>query len=175
MPLGASVSVLGTAGDWYQIQYAGQTGYVLGTYLSLGASAPVGSGSAELVDWWAEGKSIMSSGTLATVTDVATGISFQIRCMSAGNHADVEPLTAEDSAKILQIRGKYSWTPRAVRVTVNGRVLAASCNGMPHSVSTIKNNDFGGHFCIHFAGSRNHYNNKADPDHQKQVQVAFNS
>ncbi len=129
----------------------------------------------EMLDWFVNGKTVMKAGTIATVTDVDTGISFKIRVLGPGNHADSEPLTAEDAEKILKIRGKHSWTPRAIVVTVGGQKYAASCNGMPHDVQTIKDNNFSGHFCIHFLNSRNHYNNKPDPDHQKQVQRAYHS
>ena len=177
MKKGTALAVLDSSNDWYKVALGDKTGYVLGVYVALdGAIAPRADGEVELVDWWSEAKGIMKSGTLATITDVASGISFQIKVHSSGNHADVEPLTAADTEKIKKIRGgKFSWTPRAILVAVNGRTIAASCNGMPHSVSNIKDNGFSGHFCIHFLNSRNHYNNSVDPDHQKQVMIAYNS
>ena len=171
------LSVLDYSGEWYKVQAGDKVGYVLGVYVTLGeeAQAIIEGTSAEQVDWFSEGKYIMKPGVKATVTDVATGISFQVKVLANGNHADVEPMTAEDTAKILKIRGKFSWTPRAIWVSVDGRTIAASCNGMPHDVSNIKNNDFPGHFCIHFYNSKNHYNGKVDPAHQAQVQIALNS
>ena len=44
-------------------------------------------------------------------------------------------------------------------------------NGMPHGTSTI-DNDFGGHFCIHFKNSKTHGTDRVDPDHQKCVTTA---
>jgi len=193
LSLHAPLTVLDKADDWYKVKSGEKTGYVSGSYVTLGeaprvnaspavAAAPaapnnlvfIGSGKAELVDW-SEGRNIMTPGVRAIVTDVATNISFEIKVLANGNHADVEPLTASDTASILQIRGSYSWTPRAIRVTVGGRTIAASCNGMPHDVSTISDNNFPGHFCIHFYNSRNHYNGAIDAGQQKQVQIAYNN
>jgi len=196
MPQRTTLTVMDKVDDWYKVKSGDKTGYVLGTYVTLGA-APGGKpadnqtssgataaapnniqftpgGKAELVDW-SDAKGIMSTGTKAIITDVASGISFEIRVMSSGNHADVEPITASDTASILAIRGNYSWTPRAIYVTVDGRTMAASCNGMPHSGSTISDNNFPGHFCIHFYNSKNHYNNALDPGHQGQVAIAYGS
>ena len=193
LDLNTPLTVLDKFDDWYKVKALGQTGYTSGSYVTLGevpkqASQPsqavaaqpnnivfTGGGPTELVDWWNEGKSIMKPGVKAIVTDVATNISFEVKVLANGNHADVEPLTASDTASILQIRGSYSWTPRAVRVTVNGRTMAASVNGMPHDVSTIKDNNFPGHFCMHFYNSRNHYNNSLDAGHQNQVAIAYNN
>ena len=63
------------------------------------------------------------------------------------------------------------WSRRAILILYNGHVYAASMNGMPHGTSTI-NNDFSGHFCIHFLNSRTHETDRVDPDHQSAVQTA---
>ena len=185
MDMGTKLSVLNHSGDWYEVRLGDRNGFVLGEYITLAESLEAinysggdltspsfsGPGPCELVDW-SEGREIMTPGTKAFVTDVASGISFEIRVLANGSHADVEPVTAFDTAAILRARGEYSWDARAVKVTVNGRTMAASCNGMPHDVSTIANNNFPGHFCIHFYNSRNHYNNSLDAGHQKQVEIA---
>ncbi|MFS8501624.1 MAG: hypothetical protein FWJ59_07465, partial [Caldicoprobacter sp.] len=57
-------------------------------------------------------------------------------------------------------------------VQVNGKKMAASMNGMPHGGSTIANNNFAGHFCIHFYGSRTHGTNRVDPEHQAAIRIA---
>ncbi|MCL1821003.1 MAG: SH3 domain-containing protein [Oscillospiraceae bacterium] len=182
---GTTLTVLNYAEEWYEVSVDGMNGYILGIYVTIGeanvmaspsaSAAAVNPGAVELLDW-SEVKGHLGSGVVASVTDVATGITFQIKVHSSGRHADVEPLTADDTAKILQIRGgSYSWTPRAVWVTVNGRTFAAACNGMPHSVSNIKNNNFPGHFCIHFLNSRNNYDAQVNPSMQKQVEIAYRS
>ena len=42
-------------------------------------------------------------------------------------------------------------------------------NGMPHGAGAIKDNDFDGHFCIHFYASRTHGGNRVDERHQNMV------
>ena len=42
---------------------------------------------------------------MAILTDVKTGISLQVRRWSGGAHADVEPLTAADTAAFCRIYG----------------------------------------------------------------------
>ena len=47
-------------------------------------------------------------------------------------------------------------------------------NGMPHGTSTL-NNNFDGHFCIHFYNSRTHGTDRVDEDHQNAVARAMNA
>lgn len=131
--------------------------------------------SPEAADWWTEVQYVFTRGSVATVTDVDTGISYQVRRKGGSNHADCEPLTAADTAKMKQIYGgQWSWERRAVIVSVNGRVFAASQNGMPHGLYDVYNNNFDGHFCIHFKNSRTHGTNKVDAAHQAAVMKAAN-
>ncbi len=129
----------------------------------------------KMLDWFADGKKVFQRGDIAEVTDVASGVTFKIWIRSTGNHTDVEPLTAEDTKKILSFRGKFSWTRRAVIVTIDGQSYAGSANGMPHGRQDITDNNFKGHFCIHYLNSRTHGSNRVDADHQAQVKVAYNS
>lgn len=126
----------------------------------------------ELLEW-DFAQMVFPTGSTATITDVNTGRSFRVRRLGGSNHADVEPLTAQDT---LVMHGLYnntwSWATRAILVEVNGRTLAASMNGMPHSIQTITNNNFNGHFCIHFLNSRTHNTNSIDPSHQARVRQA---
>ena len=57
----------------------------------------------------------------------------------------------------------------------NGHVYAASMNGMPHGTYAITNNNFDGHFCIHFYNSRTHETNNVDTAHQNCVARAMNA
>jgi hypothetical protein len=43
---------------------------------------------------------------------------------------------------------------------------------MPHGGDGIPDNDFNGHFCIHFAGSITHGSSHSDPAHQAMAQKA---
>lgn len=129
-------------------------------------------------DWNDEhyfGKSsgIFKVGAVATVTDVATGISYQVKRVGGYNHADVEPLTQYDTWQMFKMYNqKWSWTRHAVYVTVGGVTLAGSANGYPHPDDHIADNGMDGHTCIHFFGSMTHGSQKVDPDHQDAVKKA---
>jgi hypothetical protein len=126
----------------------------------------------ELVDWWTEAQYIWPMGQNARIIDFRTGQSFMVRRSYGAFHADVEPLTAEDTRIMKSIWGNWSWATRPVIVEVNGRRLAGSANGMPHSIQTINTNNFDGHFCIHFLNSTRHKDNLMQADHQQNVRTA---
>ena len=158
-------------------KYDGKT-----TISSSSSSSSSGSSSSSksgviLADWWTSDiQKVYSRGTIATVTDVKTGISWKVKRRGGTNHADTEPLTAEDTAKMKQAYGgSWSWNRRAIWVTVNGKTYAASQNGMPHAVYSITDNNFNGHFCIHFLNSRTHTGNRLDSAHQSCVKAAYST
>jgi len=158
-------------------KYDGKT-----TISSSSSSSSSGSSSSSksgviLADWWTSDiQKVYSRGTIATVTDVKTGISWKVKRRGGTNHADTEPLTAEDTAKMKQAYGgSWSWNRRAIWVTVNGKTYAASQNGMPHAVYSITDNNFNGHICIHFLNSRTHTGNRLDSAHQSCVKAAYSA
>jgi len=110
----------------------------------------------------------------AVVIDVVTGLSFNVKRLGGYNHADSEPLTVQDTEIMKKIYGgKWSWDRRSIIVVTNGYRIAASMNGKPHGSQRITNNNFNGHFCIHFLESKTHNNNnKIDPLHQQKVYLA---
>lgn len=120
---------------------------------------------------WDETKEYFPNYSGATVIDIETRKQFNIQRRGGSNHADVQPLTAEDTATMKQIyNGEWSWKRRAIIVVMeNGMKIAASMNGMPHGQGAIKGNNFNGHFCIHFLGSKTHESNKVDLAHQMMV------
>lgn len=126
------------------------------------------------MDWWkSDIQKIFAKGVTATITDVDTGLQWQEQRRGGTNHADVQPLTASDTAKLKKAYGgKWSWKRRAIIVTIGGKHYAASMNGMPHGGSSIKNNNFDGHHCIHFTNSRTHCSNKVCPNHQAAIKKA---
>jgi hypothetical protein len=122
---------------------------------------------------WNEASRILAVGDRALITDVETGLSFRVQRRGGSKHADCQPLTAEDTAVMRKIYGgQWSWARRAIVVSLDGKHMAASMNGMPHGAGAIKNNDFDGHFCIHFLNSRTHESNKLDSAHQAMVKKA---
>jgi LysM repeat protein len=126
----------------------------------------------EYIDWFDKVQYIFEKNDVAVVTDVKTGESFKVKRLYGRNHADVEPLTKEDTAIMKSIYGSWSWDRRAIILTINGKNIAGSMNGMPHGGEQIEDNNFQGHFCIHFKGSKTHSGNRVDATHQAAVKLA---
>jgi len=126
-------------------------------------------------DWWTSGiQDIFAVDTIATVTDVDTGLSWHVKRVGGANHADVRPVTAEDTAQFKRAYGgEWSWDRRAVWVTVGGSTYAASTNGMPHGGNPNVGNNFPGHHCIHFTNSHTHAGNRLDALHQAAIKRAL--
>ena len=103
-------------------------------------------------NWYTTVKAQAKQYPYATVIDYASGISWQVHMFSLGAHADCEPLTANDTHKMERaFGGENTWNPKAVWVVFgDGKVYMASCHDVPHDVQHIMDNDFDGHFCIHF-------------------------
>ncbi|WP_052144754.1 cell wall-binding repeat-containing protein [Halalkalibacter okhensis] len=133
----------------------------------------VSSRHGELLDWWTEARYVFSTGKNAKITDFQTGRTFNVRHTMGGNHADSEPLTSQDAQIMREIwGGAFSWTPRAVIVEVDGRRLAAAMHSFPHGDHVIRNNNYNGHFCIHFLNSQRHNDGLVQDSMQVQVQIA---
>jgi len=87
----------------------------------------------EMADWWTVVSKVFTIGDVATVTDLNTGLSYQVVRKGGCKHADCQPRTAADTATMSKIYGgQWSWARRAFLISVDGRVFAASQNGMPH-------------------------------------------
>lgn len=118
---------------------------------------------------WDIAKKVFLKHDKARVVDFESGLDFWVQRRAGSSHADVQPLTATDSAIMKKIYGgKWSWRRRAVIVEVKGRRIAASMNGMPHGSGAIRGNKFNGHSCIHFRDSKLHDKNE-DLAHQIMV------
>lgn len=137
------------------------------------SSIPPVHGTAQEMDWWTSDiQKIFAKGVTAIITDVNTGISWREKRFAGKNHADIQPCTKADTAKLKKVYGGgWSWKRRAVFVTINGVNYAASIHGMPHGGSDLHNN-FPGHHCCHFTNSRTHATNRIDENHQKMVKKA---
>jgi len=177
--------------SWSQVRVNGQMGYVSSQFivaewefeeqqlvdagLFVYPTAPSHLGTIELLPW-SEARQIWRVGQVAQITDVRTGLVYNVRNMSNGNHADVETVTQADTDIMRRTYGGvWSWATRPIIVSVNGRHIAASINGMPHAGATIQGNGMNGHVCIHFQGSRTHNGNQRHTqDHQNAVREAFN-
>lgn len=121
---------------------------------------------------WSEASQLLPRYSVFTVTDVETGLSFRSQRRAGTQHADIQPLTKQDTEILRQIYGgTWSWDRRAVVVTSGDRRIAASMNGMPHGAGALVNG-FPGHHCLHFLGSITHGGGNCDPMHQLMVQKA---
>ena len=86
-----------------------------------------------------------------TLYDPETGISWQVHMFSYGKHAEIEPLTANDTAKMYEACGGQDWTPKVVWVIfADGTIRIATTHSVPHEVQHITDNNFAGHSCLHF-------------------------
>lgn len=180
LDLNDTVKVDAVKDGWCRVEKNGKTAFMRMDDLSTSKFSDKeeeeeSSSRVKEMDWWTSGiQSIFARGVTATITDVETGISWQEIRKGGTNHADVQPCTAEDTAKLKQVYGgKWSWNRRAIWVTINGETYAASMNGMPHGGDSVANNNFDGHHCIHFTNSRTHTGNRLDADHQAMVQKAL--
>lgn len=169
-------------GDWALVGAKGRYGYMLLSDLSRDKTAapepPASKPSAPVIqamDWWkSDIQTIFARGVTATITDVETGISWREIRKGGTNHADCQPLTAQDTANMKKAcGGKWSWNRRAVIVTIDGAHYAASMNCMPHGGGSVTGNNFNGHHCYHFINSRTSTGTKPDADHQAAIQRAL--
>lgn len=140
---------------------------------------------AEKIDWWTGGiQKLWAKGDDYKVYDVKTGIVWWAHRWSGGNHADIEPLTAADSARLCKIYGVSStaeikkldlWRRRPSLVTIGNRTFACSLYGVPHNEDgdTIPDNDMVGQICLHFTNSKTHDTDMINTPHQEAIEYAW--
>lgn len=118
---------------------------------------------------WEEVNRILPKYSKFTVLDVETGKRFEVQRRAGSRHADVQPITSKDTKIMKEIYGgKWSWKRRAIIVMNGDQWIAASMHGMPHGAGALDNN-FSGHFCIHFHGSKTHRKNAMDFSHKLMI------
>lgn len=146
-------------------------------------------------DWFSTVKKVWERGEDAVVTDIVTGLSFNVKRTYGSNHADVEPLTKKDTEIIKDIWGGFSWERRAVTVEIGDYIIAGSMTAMPHAgldsvaankyvrnrsagygyglnLDAVKNNGSSGVMDIHFKNSRTHSTNVVQAVHQNMIKKA---
>ena len=175
--------VTGKSGKFLKVQNSGGsvTGYVLATCVSrnkvVAAKSATVSWKSKVVkmDWFNGGSSVLATGSYGYIYDISTGITVKIKRMGGHNHADVEPATAADTAKLLKIAGgSFSWDSHAVILWAGGKYVACAINTMPHGDQTITNNNYAGQFCLHMTGSTTHGTTTVNVNHQAAVNQAYN-
>ncbi|PFA67931.1 hypothetical protein CN378_09665 [Bacillus sp. AFS015802] len=118
---------------------------------------------------WEQIKEIIPNQSYFTIIDVDTGKSFKVQRRAGSKHADVQPVTEKDTKIMKTIYGgKWSWDRRAILVLVGDQLISASMNGMPHGAGALQNN-FPGHFCVHFYGSTTHKTPTPDLAHKVMI------
>jgi len=118
---------------------------------------------------WEEVDKIFPMYATAKITDIYTGNSFSVQRREGSTHVDAQPLTAEDTAIMKKIYGgQWSWERKGIIVEVRDYRISASMNGMPHGSGKIQDNNFPGHFCIHFLGSTIH-SGGMDIQHHREI------
>lgn len=101
--------------------------------------------------WYATVRNEARKYPYATLFDPESGISWQVHMFSFGKHAEIEPLTSNDTAKMNQVCGKEDWTPQPVWVIfADGSIRIATTHSVPHGVQHRTDNSFPGHACLHF-------------------------
>ncbi len=170
---GQQIEVISATNGWSKIKFNSKTGYVKSEFLRYGSDNSY-SGGVELTPW-SQAKQIFTIGKSAKIYDIYTGKVYYVKSFSNGSHADVEPVTAQDTATMKSTYGGvWKWDPRPVLVTINGHTMAASINGMPHGGGVNDNNGMNGQVCIHFKGSSAHNGNYSFTNwHQEVLMEAY--
>ena len=143
------------------------------------ATGPNGS-TIQLLHWFNDVKNAIRNGSKLTVYDPSSGLQWTLRVMSRGRHCDAEPLTADDTASMIQaFGGKTAWVAKPVYVKLpDGRWTLATSHDMPHLSGSIKDNNFDGHLCVHFLRDMDECQ-KNDPNwgvtNQKAIRSAWKS
>lgn len=169
---GATVTVSGVKNGWAKVKYKGVTGYMKTEVLSRGAKKKSWKARVTAAKWFDGGSSSFHEGEYATLYDINSGTSIRIKRMGGHNHADVEPATKRDTAKLYKLG--YSWDARPGILKVDGKYIACSFNTKPHGDQTIHDNGYEGQFCLHMLGSRTHGTDSVNADHQGAISRAYN-
>ncbi len=101
--------------------------------------------------WYAKVRNECRKYPYCTIYDPESGLAYQVHMFSYGKHAEIEPLTANDTKIMYEIFGGQTWTPKPVWVIfADGTIRIATTHSVPHEVQHIRDNDFPGHSCLHF-------------------------
>ncbi|WP_207744624.1 LysM peptidoglycan-binding domain-containing protein [Desulfallas sp. Bu1-1] len=119
-------------------------------------NASTSTGYGQLIDWFTKGRTLLKAGDIFSIVDIGTKKQFKVKMLGGSNHSDVEPLTKEDTATMLQVFGSWGWTPRPVVIVKDGIKIAGSLSGKPHSIDTIADNNVNGHFDLYLYNSQPH-------------------
>lgn len=183
---GSSMNVIGVCGKFLKVENPsnGAIGYVLEKYMSKKAPSSSNSGQSTLeknkasvikLDWYKDGTSLYNKGSYYSIYDIRSGSLIRVKYTLGSDHMDLEPATAEDTAKLKKAcGGSWTYKRRSVILIAEGKSVAASIYCEPHgSDDTISGNNMEGVICLHMTNSRTHGSNQVDSDHQAAVNAAY--
>ncbi len=126
------------------------TGPVTGGSASIGGVV-VSARNVIYEQWYSTVRNECRKYPYCTIYDPESGKAYQVHMFSYGKHAEIEPLTARDTAIMYEIFGGQTWTPKPVWVIfADGTIRIATTHSVPHEVQHIRDNNFAGHSCLHF-------------------------
>lgn len=175
------VYVIGKEGGYYRVQNSSGsvTCYVKASCVStkkVAQKSTAATYKAKVVklNWSTSGKNVLKKNCYGYIYDIKSGKTIRIKRMGGSNHADVEPVTKTDTAKLKAMSGgSYSWDSRPVILIANGKFVACAINTMPHGAQTITNNGYKGQFCLHMVGSTTHGSEEVNANHQSAIKQAY--
>ncbi len=121
--------------------------------------------------WYDGGSSVLRKGEYGALYDIETGMRLKIKRMGGSSHADVEPASKSDTAKLKKMG--YSWDRRPGILYSDGKFVACSFATQPHGDQTLSKNGYHGQFCLHMVGSKTHGSDHVDADHQAAIKKAY--
>lgn len=169
--------IVGRYSDFWRVETkdGGTTAYIKMSHTAASKVATSWKDKVVVMDWYDGGSKVLARGEYATIYDCETGVQIRIKRMGGTNHADIEPATAEDTAKLLKIcGGEFSWDSRSVILYAGGKYVACAINTMPHGAQTISDNNYDGQCCLHMLNSRTHGSDSINAAHQKAIKAAYN-
>ena len=129
-----------------------------------------------MADWFDSARYALNPGSYYTLYDIRNGQTINVKYTTGSSHMDIEPATAEDTAKLLQaLGGSWTYVRTQFILIAEGCFVAASLYGEPHgSTDTISGNNMDGVVCLHLTNSRTHGSDRVDEDHQAAILTAYN-
>ena len=125
-------------------------------------------------DWFDGGSEVLKKGKYGYIYDIETGIVVHIKRTGGTGHADCEPASRSDTAKLKKISGgKFTSEAHPVILYAGGRFVTCGISTKPHGKQTICNNGYDGQFCLHMAGSLEHGEEGVNEAQQKAVALAY--
>ena len=176
---GVKLKVTAVSGNWAKVKVKGKTGYMpkiphRRQQVQIKEKQHLLEIKVVKMDWFKGGNNVLKKGHYGTIYAIDTGISLRIKRMGGHYHADVEPATAADTAKLKRVAGgHFSWGSEAVILKAGGKYVACGINTKPHGDQTIYNNNYDGQFCLHMSGSKTHASSKENDHHQSSIDRAY--